>query len=91
MEEFIVRIPECRQLNENLMLNLKIIAETVDETEKNRAVIRQALGNDADAILRSVGKIHSLLESTLKSLDEIEKFTTAYIKEVGEVTVILNS
>ena len=89
--EFKVRMPQCRQLNENLLKNLEIIAETVAETERNQQVIRQALGENADAILSSVGKIHSLLESTLESLTGIQKYTTEYIERVGVVTVVLNS
>ena len=60
--EFIVNESGCRQLSTDMLTNMREIASLVSEIDAQNGTLKAALGDDYDAIARSVRIMASELQ-----------------------------
>lgn len=88
--EFIVNESGCRQLSTDMLTNLKDIAGLVAEIDSQNGTLKAALGDDYDAIARTVRVMTSELNSAYQELNTIIKDMGEYMAQVHQARVSLN-
>jgi len=88
--EFIVNESGCRQLSADMLTNLKDIAGLVAEIDSQNGTLKAALGDDYDAIARTVRVMTSELNSAYQELNTIIKDMGEYMAQVHQARVSLN-
>lgn len=88
--EFIVNESGCRQLSEDMLIHLKSIAGLVAEIDSQNGTLKAALGDDYDAIARTVRVMTSELNSAYQELNTIIKDMGEYMAQVHQARVSLN-
>ena len=88
--EFVVNESGCRQLSADMLTNLKDIAGLVAEMDSQNGTLKAALGDDYDAIARTVRVMTSELNSAYQELNTIIKDMGEYMAQVHQARVSLN-
>lgn len=88
--EFVVNESGCRQLSADMLTNLKDIAGLVAEIDSQNGTLKAALGDDYDAIARTVRVMTSELNSAYQELNTIIKDMCEYMAQVHQARVSLN-
>lgn len=88
--EFVVNESGCRQLSTDMLTNLKDIAGLVAEIDSQNGTLKAALGDDYDAIARTVRVMTSELNSAYQELNTIIKDMGEYMAQVHQARVSLN-
>lgn len=88
--EFIVNEAGCRQLREDMLTNMRTIAGLISEIEGQNGNLKAALGDDYDAIAKSIKAMTAELGNALSELNVIEKDMKEYMSRVGQARVALN-
>lgn len=88
--EFVVNESGCRQLSADMLTNLKDIAGLVAEIDSQNGTLKAALGDDYDAIARTVRIMTSELNSAYQELNTIIKDMGEYMAQVHQARVSLN-
>lgn len=88
--EFVVNESGCRQLSADMLTNLKDIAGLVAEIDSQNGTLKAALGDDYDAIARTVRVMTSELNSAYQELNTIIKDMGEYMAHVHQARVSLN-
>ena len=88
--EFVVNESGCRQLSADMLTNLKDIAGLVAEIDSQNGTLKAALGDDYDAIARTVRVMTTELNSAYQELNTIIKDMGEYMAQVHQARVSLN-
>ena len=88
--EFVVNESGCRQLSADMLTNLKDIAGLVAEIDNQNGTLKAALGDDYDAIARTVRVMTSELNSAYQELNTIINDMSEYMAQVHQARVSLN-
>ena len=88
--EFVVNERGCRQLSTDMLSSLKEIAGLVAEIDSQNGTLMAALGDDYDAIARTVRIMTGELNSAYQELNTIIKDMGEYMARVHEARVSLN-
>lgn len=88
--EFVVNENGCRQLSADMLLSLKEIAGLVAEIDSQNGTLKAALGDDYDAIARTVRVMTSELNGAYQELNTIINDISEYMARVHEARVSLN-
>ena len=88
--EFIVNESGCRQLSADMLTNMREIAMLVSEIDSQNGTLRAALGDDYDAIARSVRIMTSELQNALSELNVIINDMNEYMSRVHQARVSLD-
>lgn len=88
--EFVVNENGCRKLSADMLTNLKDIAGLVAEIDNQNGTLKAALGDDYDAIARTVRVMTSELNSAYQELNSIIMDMGEYMAQVHQARVSLN-
>lgn len=88
--EFIVNEGGCRQLSADMLTNMREIAMLVSEIDSQNGTLRAALGDDYDAIARSVRIMTSELQNAHSELNVIISDMNEYMSRVHQARVSLD-
>lgn len=88
--EFEVNESGCRQLSTDMLSNMKEIASLVAEIDSQNGTLKAALGDDYDAIARTVSIMTSELNNAYQELNAIINDMNEYMARVHEARVALN-
>ena len=88
--EFVVDESRCRQLSTDMLSNLKEIAKLVSEIENQNGTLKAALGDDYDAIARTVRIMSEELNNAYQELNTIISDMDKYMTQVHQARVSLN-
>ncbi len=88
--EFIVNESGCRQLSADMLTNMREIAMLVSKIDSQNGTLRAALGDDYDAIARSVRIMTSELQNAHSELNVIINDMTEYMSRVHQARVSLD-
>jgi hypothetical protein len=88
--EFIVNESGCRQLSADMLTNMREIAMLVSEIDSQNGTLRAALGDDYDAIARSVRIMTSELQNAHSELNVIINDMNEYMSRVHQARVSLD-
>lgn len=88
--DFIVNESGCRQLSIDMMENMKKIAKLVADIESKNGTLKAALGDDYDAIARSVRTMSGELLNAEAELNVIINDMGEYMARVQQARVSLN-
>ena len=88
--EFVVNESGCRKLSADMLSNLKEIAGLVAEIDSQNGTLKAALGDDYDAIARTVQIMTSELNNAYQELNTIINDMGEYMARVQQARVSLN-
>ena len=88
--EFVVNESGCRQLSTDMLSNMKEIASLVSEIDSQNGTLKAALGDDYDAIAKSVRYMTSELSDAHSELNVIINDMNEYMSRVHQARVALN-
>mgnify|MGYP000810020426 CR=1 FL=1 len=88
--EFVVNESGCRQLSADMLSNLKEIAGLVAEIDNQNGNLKAALGDDYDAIARTVRIMSGELNNAYQELNTIINDMGEYMAQVHQARVSLN-
>ena len=88
--EFTVNEQGCRRLSADMLTYLRRILALISEIENQNGTLRGALGEDYDAIARTVRVMASELESAYQELLTISSQMEEYLDRVQQARVTLN-
>ena len=88
--DFIVNESGCRQLSTDMLSNMKEIALLIAEIESQNGTLRAALGDDYEAIAKSVRTMMSELTNAQTELNVIINDMGEYMARVQQARVSLN-
>lgn len=87
--EFTVNENGCRQLETQILQLMRQIAVCVSDIQNSTNMLRGALGEDYDAIGRSVALMASELQQAEQNASVIANSMNEYIQRVGQARVAL--
>lgn len=88
--DFIVNESGCRQLSADMLSNMRDIALLISEIESQNGTLRAALGDDYEAIAKSVRTMMSELTNAQTELNVIINDMGEYMARVQQARVSLN-
>ena len=88
--EFVVNENGCRQLSADMLTSLKEIAGLVAEIDSQNGNLKAALGDDYDAIARTVRIMSGELNNAYQELNTIINDMGEYMAQVRQARVSLN-
>lgn len=88
--EFVVNESGCRQLSIDMLSNLREIAGLVAEIDNQNGNLKAALGDDYDAVARTVRIISGELNNACQELNTIINDMDEYMTQVHQARVSLN-
>lgn len=88
--EFVVNENGCRQLSEDMATNLREIARLVSEIVSQDGTLKAALGDDYDAIAKSVRIMTGELNNAYRELSTIINDMGEYMERVQQARISLN-
>lgn len=88
--DFVVNESGCRQLSTDMLLSLKEIAGLVSEIDSQNGTLKAALGDDYDAIARTVRIMSAELNNAYQELNTIINDMGEYMARVHQARVSLN-
>ncbi len=87
--EFIVDEQGCRTLSADMLHDMRQIALLISEIQAQDGTLRNALGEDYEAIARSVRIMTTELDGAQKELDKITGNMNEYMSRVHQARVSL--
>ena len=88
--EFIVNESGCRQLSADMLTNMREIANLVAEIDSQNGTLKAALGDDYDAIAKSVRVMATELQNAHSELNVIISDMNEYMSRVHQARVSLD-
>lgn len=88
--EFIVNESGCKKLCTDMLTNLKDIAGLINEFQDHDGTLKAALGDDYDAIAKTIRVMNSELSSAYQELNTIISDMNEYVDRVQNVRKGLN-
>jgi hypothetical protein len=88
--EFVINESGCRQLSTDMLSFMRDIAELISEIDSQNGTLKAALGDDYDAIARSVRYMTSELSNAQSELNVIINDMNEYMSKVHQARVSLN-
>lgn len=88
--EFVVNESGCRQLSVDMLSNMREIATLISEIDSQNGTLKAALGDDYDAIARSICYMASELSNAHSELNVIINDMNEYMARVHQARVSLN-
>lgn len=88
--EFVVNESGCRQLSTDMLANLREIAGLVAEIDSQNSTLKAALGDDYDAIARTVRIMSGELNNAYQELNTIIQDMGEYMAQVHQARISLN-
>lgn len=88
--EFIVNEAGCKQLSVDMLTNMRTIAGLISEIEGQDGNLKAALGDDYDAIAKSIKVMTAELGNAHSELNVIINDMNEYMSRVGQARVALN-
>lgn len=88
--EFVVNESGCRQLSIDMFSTLREIAGLVAEIDNQNGNLKAALGDDYDAVARTVRIISGELNNACQELNTIINDMDEYMTQVHQARVSLN-
>lgn len=88
--QFTVNEQGCRQLSDDMRGHMQSIAALVAEIEGQNGMLRAALGEDAEAIARTVRVMSAELSSAQQELSTIISDMNEYMSRIQQARVSLN-
>lgn len=88
--EFIMNEQGCSKLSTDMLTAMRQIAGLVSEIQSQNGTLRSALGEDYDAIARSVSIMTRELTSAQSELNVIIADMNEYIERVHQARIALN-
>lgn len=88
--EFVVNESGCRQLSIDMLSTLREIAGLVAEIDNQNGNLKAALGDDYDAVARTVRIISGELNNACQELNTIINDMDEYMTQVHQARVSLN-
>lgn len=88
--EFIVNESGCRKLSSDMLTNLKDIAGLVAEIDNQNGTLKAALGDDYDAIAKTIRVMTSELNNAYQELNIIIKDMDEYMALIHQARVTLD-
>ena len=88
--EFIMNEQGCHQLSTDLLQTMRQIAGLVSDIQSKNSTLRSALGDDYDAIAKSVNIMTSELNNAQSELNVIIADMNEYIERVKQARIALN-
>lgn len=87
--EFVVNEAGCKRLSEDMLSNMREIASIIAEIDAQNGTLRAALGDDYDAIAKSVRTMTSELSNAQAELNVIINDMNEYMSYVHQAKVSL--
>lgn len=88
--DFIVNESGCKKLCTDMLKNLKEISGLINEFQDHDGTLKEALGDDYDAIAKTVRVMNSELSSAYQELTAIINDMNEYVERVQNVRKGLN-
>lgn len=88
--EFVVNESGCRKLSADMLTNMRSIATLISEIDAQNGTLKAALGDDYEAIARSVRTMTSELTNAHSELNVIINDMNDYMSRVHQARVSLN-
>ena len=88
--EFVVNEKMCHNLSNEMLQQMRQIAQWVAEIDSQNGTLRSALGEDYNAIASSVRVMTSELNSAMGELNTIIRDMKEYMSQVHQARVSLN-
>jgi len=88
--DFIVNESGCRKLSADMLSNMREIARLIAEIDSQNGTLRAALGDDYEAIAKSVRTMASELTNAQSELNVIINDMGEYMARVQQARVSLN-
>lgn len=88
--EFVVNEKMCHNLSNEMLQQMRQIAQLVAEIDSQNGTLRSALGEDYNAIASSVRVMTSELNSAMGELNTIIRDMKEYMSQVHQARVSLN-
>lgn len=88
--DFIVNESGCKRLCADMLTNLKEISGLINEFQDHDGTLKAALGDDYDAIAKTVRVMNSELSSAYQELTTIINDMNEYVERVQNVRKGLN-
>lgn len=87
--EFVVNEAGCKRLSEDMLSNMRGITSIIAEIDAQNGTLRAALGDDYDAIAKSVRTMTSELSNAQAELNVIINDMNEYMSYVHQAKVSL--
>ena len=88
--EFVVNEKMCHNLSNEMLQQMRQIAQLVAEIDSQNGTLRSALGEDYNAIASSVRVMTSELNNAMGELNTIIRDMKEYMSQVHQARVSLN-
>ena len=88
--EFVMDEAQCRQLSEDMLTSLRTLAVLINDIDSQNGTLRAALGDDYEAIARSVRSMKTELGNAYSELNGIINDMSEYISRVHQARIALN-
>lgn len=88
--EFVVNENGCKQLSVDMLKSLRDIAALVSEIDSRNGTLQAALGDDYEAIAKTVRIMSGELNSAYDELNTIIDDMGEYMARVNQARVVLN-
>lgn len=88
--EFVVNESGCRQLSMDMLSNMRDVAAIISEIDSQNGTLKAALGDDYEAIARSVRAMSSELQNAYSELNVIINDMNEYMARVHQARVSLD-
>ena len=88
--EFVVNESGCRQLSMDMLSNMRDVAAIISEIDSQNGTLKAALGDDYEAIARSVRAMTAELQNAHSELNVIINDMNEYMARVHQARVSLD-
>ena len=88
--DFTVNEQGCRNLSADMLTHLRQILTLISEIDSRNSTLRGALGEDYEAIAKTVRVMTAELDSAYQELQTIISQMEEYMRNVRQVRVFLN-
>ena len=83
--DFAVNEQGCAMLIDNMKNYMKQIKALVDSIDSHQAMLREALGNDSQAVMATIRTMRAELENAQRELDTITVDMVEYVSRVKTI------
>lgn len=87
--EFVVNEQGCRALSRDMLAHLRSIAQLISEIDSQNSTLQRALGDDYEAIAKTVRVMSAELGSAQQELNSIIDNMNEYMSRVQQARVSL--
>ena len=87
--EFVVNEQGCRALSRDMLTHLRSIAQLISEIDSQNSTLQRALGDDYEAIAKTIRVMSAELGSAQQELNSIIDHMNEYMSRVQQARVSL--